>query len=165
MSDNSGKGLQQNIPGWVIIFLFVAIVIVDQTVPGSNLIVLRIAGVVTLLVSAIFMYLPFVQLGRYGKSVGKNYTATTVVADSGLYAVVRHPQYLGYMFLFAGFALISQNWITALLAVLAIGFLHFNVSIEEQANLEKFGNDYHDYIQRVPRYNILLGLWRTFRER
>lgn len=162
MSDDSAKSLGQSIPGWVLIFLFVAIVVVDQTVQGGELTFLRIAGIITLLLSAIFMYLPFVQLGRYGKSVGKNYTATTVVADSGLYAIVRHPQYLGYMFLFAGFALISQHWITGLLALIAIAFLHFSVSMEEQANLDKFGDDYHDYIQRVPRYNVLLGLWRTF---
>ena len=59
---------------------------------GSS--VVRTIGWITLWISAIFGWLPVYTLKRWGKPKGRGYIRTTVLVDRGVYAVVRHPQYL-----------------------------------------------------------------------
>ncbi len=85
---------------------------------------------------------------------------TTVVADRGLYAIVWHPQYLGYMLLYAGFTLLSQHWVSLLIATVGIAILYMQALAEEHLCQDKFGSAYDKYMLRVPRFNLILGLWR-----
>jgi protein-S-isoprenylcysteine O-methyltransferase Ste14 len=91
---------------------------------------------------------------------------TTVVVDKGLYAIVRHPQYVGYILLFFGFVLLSQSGVTLVLAALGIFAMVTLAMQEERDCLEHFGGSYAAYRQRVPPFNFLLGviqyLRRTF---
>jgi len=59
-----------------------------------------------------------------------------------------------------GLALIGQHWVFFLLG--AVGSLAFALGLvgEDEANIEKFGDDYRRYMEQVPGYNILLGLIR-----
>jgi protein-S-isoprenylcysteine O-methyltransferase Ste14 len=36
---------------------------------------------------------------------------------------------------------------------------------EEQMSIEKFGDDYRRYVERVPRMNIVIGILRLVRRR
>ena len=86
---------------------------------------LRITGVVMLLTASVFIFTPFYLLSKYGKTqVGKTYTQAGKVVQQGLYALLRHPQYLGYMLLACGFTLLSQHWFTVLLATLSVIFFY-----------------------------------------
>jgi protein-S-isoprenylcysteine O-methyltransferase Ste14 len=87
--------------------------------------------------------------------------ATTVV-DHGLYTVVRHPQYLGYMCLNVTFMLISPHWLIILVASVAMMLFYLYARQEEGRLIKKFGRGYQEYISRVPRFNILRGIVRTF---
>jgi protein-S-isoprenylcysteine O-methyltransferase Ste14 len=107
------------------------------------------------------MFLPFAQLAKHGESES-NYMETKVLADRGLYAIVRHPQYLGYILLFAGFALLSQHWISFVIAAGGVATLYTQAVDEERFCQGKFGRAYDDYMARVPRFNLILGLWRFF---
>ena len=61
--------------------------------PGIR--VLRIIGWVIWAFSVVFGFLPmFIFRRRGGVARGKSYMHTTRLVDSGLYAIVRHPQYL-----------------------------------------------------------------------
>lgn len=62
----------------------------------------------------------------------------------GPYRYVRHPQYLGYFFVFAGFFLLLQN-LVALVPLLSIPGEVRMATIEEGFLTEKFGNSYADY--------------------
>ena len=44
-----------------------------------------------MMISAIFGWLPIFTFRKKGKVVGRSYVHTTVVVDSGVYAIVRHP--------------------------------------------------------------------------
>ena len=44
--------------------------------------------------SAVFGWLPIITFRKWGKVKGKGYIHTTVLVDRGVYAIVRHPQYL-----------------------------------------------------------------------
>jgi len=92
---------------------------------------------------------------------GKSIMDTSVIVDSGTYAVVRHPQFLGGMLLVSASVLISQHWLSAVVGVLALVWLYTDViPRSEKELLIKFGDDYRRYMERVPRLNPLLGVIR-----
>ncbi len=127
---------------------------------------IRASGVASLLLSGVFIFPPFLLLARRGGCPsGKPYYHTTEVVDRGIYSIVRHPQYVGYILLTLGFAALAQHAITWSLAVCsAIGFCLQSLS-EEASNRSKLGEDYLEYMQRVPRFNFLAGLFRLISAR
>jgi len=56
------------------------------------------AGWVILAIGLVFIFLPMVVLHSKGKpEEGKDFAHTTTIVDSGIYAIVRHPLYLGWL--------------------------------------------------------------------
>jgi protein-S-isoprenylcysteine O-methyltransferase Ste14 len=64
------------------------------------------------------------------------------------YSLVRHPSYLGYMLMIAGMTLIWGNAVT-LIAWVAIPGYYFVSFYEEAILLEKFGEEYRRYMDKV----------------
>lgn len=95
----------------------------------------------------------------------KRWLQTTVVVDSGIYAVVRHPMYLSGILIIFALMLISQHWLSAIFGVPIMVYFYVSMRSEEKSNIEKFGDDYKAYMQRVPRMNFLLGVARLPRSR
>ena len=100
-----------------------------------------------------------------GAPEGESWLATTIVVDSGIYWLVRHPQYLSFMLLSLALILISQHWLSAILAIPIMVFLYVSMGGEERINVEKFGDDYVRYMQKVPRMNALAGVIRLVQPR
>jgi len=118
-------------------------------------------GWVILWIAAIFGWLPILTFRKWGKvPKGKGYIHTTVLVDRGVYAIVRHPQYLAGILIGLGLPLISQHWLVALLGVVVIVVTCINTYDEEKASIAKFGDEYRQYMTRVPRLNFLLGIVR-----
>jgi protein-S-isoprenylcysteine O-methyltransferase Ste14 len=118
-------------------------------------------GVFVLLLAAVFIFPPFYLLAKYGETKdGQTYMQTGIVVDRGLYAIIRHPQYLGYILLGCGFALLSQHWVTALLAAVGSAFFYLQAVREERYCRAQLGEPYEQYLRRVPRFNIVLGVMR-----
>jgi len=72
--------------------------------------------------------------------------------QSGLYALVRHPSYLGLEMILLSFALHTRTW--ACFAVVVIPptlALLYRVHVEETALRQAFGTDYEDYSRRTKR--------------
>lgn len=132
----------------------------------AGLPVLRHVGWLTLTVSAVFGWLPiFAFRKKGGVSKGRSYIQTTVLVDSGIYAVVRHPQYLAGILLSLALILITQHWFIATIGLVAM-VLNYLIAVKADQELtEKFGDDYRRYMQKVPRMNFLLGLMRLLRHR
>lgn len=109
-------------------------------------------------------WLPRIAFNQKGEVLeGESWLHTTVVVDSGIYAVVRHPIYLSWYFYFFAFICISQHWLTLILAVPVFVLVYRDALSEEKSNLKKFGDAYKKYMNRVPRLNIFLGLARVMR--
>ncbi len=122
---------------------------------------IRAAGIACLLLSAIFIFPPFLLLASHGRPPrGKPYYRTTKVVDRGVYAIVRHPQYVGYSLLALGFAALSQHPITSVFALCSAGAFYVQSLAEEAFHRNQPGQDYPDYMRRVPRFNFLVGLFR-----
>jgi len=100
-----------------------------------------------------------------GVPKGKSIVRTTVLVDSGIYSVIRHPQYLGFTMLILALVLMSQHWLSVISGVTGSVLFYIDVRGEEQANIEKFGDDYKRYMQKVPRMNALVGIIRLLRRR
>jgi protein-S-isoprenylcysteine O-methyltransferase Ste14/NAD-dependent dihydropyrimidine dehydrogenase PreA subunit len=98
--------------------------------------------------------------GRGKPQEGKSSMDVTAVVDTGLYGVVRHPQYLGCMMMMLASVLVSQHWLSAVVGA-PIGFwLYTEIPKEEKGLILKFGDDYRNYMREVPRLNLLLGVVR-----
>ena len=115
-----------------------------------------------MLLSAIFGWLPIFTLRRKGKISGKSYVNTTVLVDSGVYQIVRHPQYLAGILLNIALSLITTHWTVLLFGAIAAIVNYLGTFQEERQNIEKFGEDYRVYQQKVPRLNFILGIIRLF---
>jgi protein-S-isoprenylcysteine O-methyltransferase Ste14 len=155
--------MEKKIMIWGIVITVVAvgqialcILLYDSTV-SSTLINL---GWLVLWVSAIFGWLPIFTFRKKGEVRGRSYIQTTKLVDSGVYAIVRHPQYLAGALLSVALAMITPHWSVIALGVVAIPIYYFTTSDEESQNIKKFGDAYLDYMQRVPRMNFILGIIR-----
>jgi protein-S-isoprenylcysteine O-methyltransferase Ste14 len=95
-----------------------------------------------------------------GVKKGQSYVHTTKLVDTGIYSVVRHPQYVTFiMWAFSGM-LLFQHWIVLLLGAPIIPLTYIDLFREDEACVERFGEAYEAYMERVPRANFLLGVFR-----
>jgi len=130
--------------------------------PGAP--ALRIAAVLCGVAAMLLMLLPIAILKKFGDvEPGGSYMDTTHVVDRGLFALIRHPQYLGYALFCLTFALLSQHWIVTSIGVLGVTCFYRHARTEERAMVAKFGQTYEEYMLRVPRFNVLRGIWRALR--
>ena len=124
------------------------------------------AGWMVLAIGLILVFLAGYEFQKKGGvPEGKHVVHTTVLVDSGIYAVIRHPQYLGFVLFVLALVLMSQHWLSAISGVTGSVLFCLDVRKEEQANIEKFGDDYKRYMQEVPRMNLLVGIVRLLRRR
>ena len=125
---------------------------------------LQYAGWIILAVGLVLIILPrfaFRSKGRPEK--GKDWTETTIVVDTGIYAVVRHPLYLGWLLMYVALILLSQHWLTVIIGIPGMACVYLISRQEDQRLIEKFGDEYKDYMQKVPRINLLAGIIRLVR--
>jgi protein-S-isoprenylcysteine O-methyltransferase Ste14 len=151
---------------WIAAVVTVSLLIVTQILPQGSDPCLRGIGVFVLLLASVFIFAPFYWLTKYGRADNdQSYMQANIVVDQGLYAITRHPQYLGYIFLTCGFTLLSQHWVTFLLAVIVTVSFYVQAVREEVYCLAQFGEPYARYQRRVPRFNIVVGVLKLLRGR
>ena len=108
---------------------------------------------------------PIVMFPRRGAvAKGKSFVHTTRLVDTGIYAFVRHPQYLGgILAIFVATLLLYPHWLFAVLGVPGAVILCWSTKEEEKRLIERFGDDYRVYMRKVPRMNLILGVIRVLR--
>jgi len=144
---------------WLASVVTISLIIVTQFLARGDDPYLRGAGVFVLLLAGVFIFAPFYLLAKHGGiKDDQTYVRARIVVDRGLYAITRHPQYLGYMFLACGFALLSQHWVAVLLAVIGVTLFYLQAVREERYCLAQLGEPYEQYLGRVPRFNLILGI-------
>ncbi len=88
-----------------------------------------------------------------------------VLVESGLYAFVRNPEFLGHILIIISLVFIAQKWFSIVVGAILIALLWVAVIEEEKSDVEKFGHAYENYMRRVPRINLLVGLIRQQRRK
>ena len=123
---------------------------------------LRVVGWAIWALGTVFAILPIFTLRtRGGVPEGKSYMETTALVDTGIYAMVRHPQSgTAGILLSLALALIGQHWLPLILAAVGMALIYLETFKADEACIEKFGEEYVHYMQRVPRVNFLAGLLR-----
>ena len=148
------------------ILMFLPIVMVFVFYNYYSLDFLVYAGWILLVFSVFVILLAGGEFRKKGGAPkGESIVHTTVVVDSGVYAVVRHPQYLGFILFVLALVLMSQHWLSMISGVLGSALFYKDILREEQMIVEKFGDDYKRYMERVPRMNLLIGILRLLRRR
>ena len=96
-------------------------------------------------------------------SLGKNVTPTVVTRQEhtlvmqGPYHWIRHPLYTVGFLLFTGYSLLAANWFIFTMLAFAFIILVMRTPIEEQHLIDRFGDDYRQYMRRTGRYLPRLG--------
>jgi protein-S-isoprenylcysteine O-methyltransferase Ste14 len=90
--------------------------------------------------------------------LGKNLTDTVVtraeatLVTRGPYRWVRHPFYVTAALLMASVTLLTANWLIGAGSLLVLGLLAIRTPKEEQMLIERFGQQYRDYIATTGRF-------------
>jgi protein-S-isoprenylcysteine O-methyltransferase Ste14 len=75
-----------------------------------------------------------------------------VLSTKGPYKYIRHPLYTFGSSLFISFGMIADNWFVALLGVFAFVMMAIRTPKEEANLIEKFGDEYREYMKRTGRF-------------
>lgn len=98
------------------------------------------------------------------QNLGKNLTDTVVtrrdssLITSGPYRFVRHPFYLAFLLGITGVGMAMANGFVWLAGLVPFGFIVARTRIEEAKLVERFGDEYRDYMLRVGRF--FPRIWR-----
>ncbi len=92
------------------------------------------------------------------QTLGKNLTDTVVtrkehtLVTRGPYRYVRHPFYLAFLVAVVGGSIATANWYLFVSSLIPFAFLVARTRIEEQKLVERFGDDYRDYMAKTGRF-------------
>jgi protein-S-isoprenylcysteine O-methyltransferase Ste14 len=80
------------------------------------------------------------------------------LVKSGMMRIVRHPMYLGTAIAAFALILIFQSILSIVLSIIAIVLLWMASKMEDDYNIERFGDSYRKHMTLVPRWNVFKGL-------
>jgi protein-S-isoprenylcysteine O-methyltransferase Ste14 len=123
---------------------------------------LFIVGWVVWALGMVLVMAPIVMFPRRGGvHKGKSFVHTARLVDTGIYAVVRHPQYTGGVYaIFVTTLLWHPHWLFAVLGVIGAILTYLSIIEEDKDLIEKFGEEYIVYKKRVPGMNFVSGIVR-----
>lgn len=112
---------------------------------------IRWVGVVTGSLCSLLMYWTL-------SSLGKNLTDTVVtrkdatLVTHGPYRWVRHPFYVTAALLMASVTVLTANWLIGLSSLIVLVLLAVRTPKEEAMLIERFGDQYRDYMTKTGRF-------------
>ncbi|UCD00713.1 MAG: isoprenylcysteine carboxylmethyltransferase family protein [Promethearchaeota archaeon] len=114
----------------------------------------------SILLVHLLISLPFIIIGAWF-GIGSVKETTLKVAEThraekivstGLYSVIRHPQYFGGILAHIGISIILSSLLSLITTPMVI-LLNYLISWKEEKELVKeFGKDYEDYKKKVPMF-------------
>jgi len=130
----------------------------------DNIMVVYYIGWILWVLSIILAFSPNFIFKKYGGvDKGESYMKTTKLVDKGIYSIIRHPQYGGGVYIAFSLILIQQTLISIILGIISMITSYLSMVFEDKRLIIKFGEDYVDYMKKVPRVNLLSGFIRKIR--
>jgi len=80
------------------------------------------------------------------------------LVKTGIMRIVRNPMYLGTAIAAFAFILVFQSILSIVLSIIAIVLLWMASKMEDDNNIERFGDSYRKHMTLVPRWNAFKGL-------
>lgn len=111
---------------------------------------------------------PLIMLGAWialrgvketGFEVAETHCTPKSLETTGVYSIVRHPQYFGWIFAHAGISLLLSVWYSMLFTPILLVVIYLISKKEENELVKEFGKEYVDYQKEVPM--LIPKLWRT----
>jgi len=118
-----------------------------------------------------FLMIPGAMLMMFGvwlfwrahKDLDNNWSVTLELSENhklitlGVYRYLRHPMYASFFVLAFGQAMLINNWLAGVAALLAVSLLYWlRLPHEEKMMLDHFGDEYQRYMRRTG------GVWPRF---
>jgi protein-S-isoprenylcysteine O-methyltransferase Ste14 len=103
------------------------------------------------------------------KRGGLNHDETVILLKDGPYRVMRHPGGVTMMLpillpiILSAYLPFSPLSVAAIIVMIV--YIYYGVYLEEKVDIEKWGDEYRQYMKEVPRFNFILGLWRLRKKR
>ncbi len=131
---------------------------------GNN--ILSIFGIIFWSAGMILVIYPFIYFKSKGNvRKGKSYVNTNSLVTSGFYSIIRHVQYTGgILSIFIATPLLYPHWIFIIFGIPGILLIYLGIKREDKLLIEKFGDEYKRYMDKVPAINIITGVLRKFKE-
>jgi protein-S-isoprenylcysteine O-methyltransferase Ste14 len=110
-----------------------------------------IIALVFLILGTVILFLSTFKLNKdlvFGLSSSEKHKLQT----KGIFALSRHPFYLGFIFILFSSCLFSPHYINILAFVGAWTIHHFIMIKEEQYLITQYGEEYRQYMKKVKRY-------------
>jgi protein-S-isoprenylcysteine O-methyltransferase Ste14 len=142
--------------------LTIAQIILAFILHGSPSTVIQWVGWICIWSSAIFGILPIFTFRKKGEvAQGESYMKTTKLVNTGIYAVVRHPQGgTAWLLINLGVMLVAWHWSSLVLGLVSMILAFADTYKSDQILIDKFGDAYKQYIAEVPRVNFISGIIR-----
>jgi protein-S-isoprenylcysteine O-methyltransferase Ste14 len=113
--------------------------------------IIQIVSWILLLGSLVMAVLGFYLLHNVGKPV-QGIEDTTVLVRTGIYKYIRHPLYSSLILVAWGIMLKDVSWLSLALVLLATLFSVATAMVEEKENLQRFGDEYANYMKSTKRF-------------
>ena len=124
---------------------------------------LVIVGYIFWFFSVVCGILPIITFRRKGGvSKDSSYIKTTTLVKTGIYSIVRHPQFLAGILWSIALAFISQFWLIDVLILPVIVCTYIDSRRANDRLIQKFGQDYKVYMDEVPGLNAFCGIIKLF---
>jgi len=93
------------------------------------------------------------------RSLGKNWAPSlsgvrkdTFLVTTGPHRIVRHPVYFGASIFLVALALLAANFLILLPTLTLLILLYAQLPDEENMLIDRFGDEYREYMKRTPRF-------------
>ena len=137
----------------LLLILFLSVWIADSFIWHlSTFLAAFVPLVVRLALAGVSLGLGFLLMGFSHKAIFRERRDFLEIIDTGVYAWVRHPMYLGSLLVYAGFFLSTLSLVSLGVGI-GIFALYDKMATYEENNLtERFGSAYVAYKQRVAKW-------------
>jgi protein-S-isoprenylcysteine O-methyltransferase Ste14 len=104
------------------------------------------------------IFTPFFTMGAWLGIKGVEKTTLQVaethrpqkIVMTGVYSIVRHPQYFGGLLAHVGISILLSAWYSLLSTPLMVALIYFISWKEEEELIKEFGKEYEGYKEKVP---------------
>jgi protein-S-isoprenylcysteine O-methyltransferase Ste14 len=136
----AGAILYAVLPGWV---MFFSILLPDW---------FRLVMVGVAVLGVLFVSWGYWALGKNWAPSVSGVRKDTVLVTNGLYGFVRHPIYLGAFIFLVALSLVAANLVILLPTLALLTLLYTSIDEEEVMLIDRFGDEYREYMKRTPRF-------------
>ena len=130
------------VPATIVSLLFISQIVNGAYVPSevNQIAIMAYAGEVLYVLSGVlFGLLPVFEFRKQGRVIrGKSYIHTTKLVETGIYSIVRHPQYVTFILWAIAGIFLFQHWIIIVIGILIIPLTYIDILKADDNAIEMF---------------------------